>query len=395
MKLYHQTGHNYIWNIDSLTKDKAGSGLIFSPINIESEKILKFNTKIKNKSFFDPQFYLINELKGKITTYDYFPANFKSDFNTNDLYKESIEIAKKCIDFQIKNDFEYIVIPARYFDELPSKYYDQFYDYIISPFINQYKASKTDKKILLTIILKQNKLVDADERDKLLNWITSIQEIHGIYLIFQTNNTTKQIKDSDFLYNALLFIYFLKLNKFEVHIGYNNVEGLFYSLANPDSISMGSYENLRNFNIRRFVNSEKKVQNPPRARLYVAKLFQWLDYGYLKPITNLYIDHLSLFEDSKYRPLMFTPTFQWHFQKSEPYKHYFLMLSNQVSNLPNSITERIKFLEEQFKTALNLFSKIEESGVALDDNSNGTHLNFWLSALNMYKKFLKENPNVL
>jgi len=63
--------------------------------------------------------------------------------------------------------------------------------------------------------------------------------------------------------------------------------------------------------------------------------------------------------------------------------------------LPSSITERIKLLEEQIKTAIKLFKEIEDSEVALDDDSNGSHLTFWLNAISMYKKFIKENDNAI
>ena len=39
MKVYHQLGFRYQWNIDCL-ESGIGDGLIFSPINIDSEKLL-------------------------------------------------------------------------------------------------------------------------------------------------------------------------------------------------------------------------------------------------------------------------------------------------------------------------------------------------------------------
>ena len=66
MLVYHQTGHNLVWNCDSYTADNAGAGLIFSPVNIQTEKIIKIDNSIKHVSFFDPQFYLLKELKGKL-----------------------------------------------------------------------------------------------------------------------------------------------------------------------------------------------------------------------------------------------------------------------------------------------------------------------------------------
>ena len=61
MKVYHQTGHRFRWNIDSFIDDKTGSGLIFSPVNIDSKKWLNTPNEIKKVSFFDPQLYLPKE----------------------------------------------------------------------------------------------------------------------------------------------------------------------------------------------------------------------------------------------------------------------------------------------------------------------------------------------
>jgi len=63
MKVYHQTGHNIKWNIDSF-KEGVGDGLIFSPINIDADKLLGLNNNLKQSGFLDPQLYLLNQAKG-------------------------------------------------------------------------------------------------------------------------------------------------------------------------------------------------------------------------------------------------------------------------------------------------------------------------------------------
>ena len=393
MKVYHQTGFRYNWNIDSFTKDNAGDGLIFSPVNIESDKIeLKISPSIKMKSLFDPQFYMINDNKGKLATYDFFPANIKANFNTNDLFKQSKDIAKECLNFQGNNSFEYLIIPARYFDEMPSKYFDQYFDFIVKPFTDFYRKTKFEQ-VLLTIILKQSHLIEEGYRNNILNWITSIQNIDGIYLIFENHYDSKQIKDSQYLFNALLFIHYLRLNNLEVHIGYTNTEGLLYSIADPTSISMGSYENLRKFNIKRFKTEPKRVQQSPNARLYVGNLFQWIDYNYVQSIKNEYEKWNDIFEDSQYKPLMFKQTFNWHLQKFEPYKHFFIIFYNQVVSLASRIDERISFLQNSFEFARKTFSEIIDSGVALDSNSDGSHLVEWLKTIKLYNDYKDKNPD--
>ena len=391
MDVYHQAGHNSVWNLGSLIEDGAGSGIIFSPVNDRADKILGISDEIKKVSFFDPQLYLPKSIKGKLSSFEYFPSNFSKSFTTGDFDKEKREIAKRCLDFQLKNQFKYLVIPSRYYEVLPSNFYEQCEDHLIEPFLGYYQDTKAQNEILLTFIVKQELLMNDERRNELLNWLTGIHDIDGVYLIFENNFLSKQIKDSAYLYNALILIHSLKINELKVHVGYTNIEGLLYSIADPNSVAMGSYENLRQFDIKRFEDKEKGQVRPPNPRLYSRPLFQLMDYGYKDGITKLYSDWNRVFEDSRYKPLMFKPEYNWHFTKPEPYKHYFLLFSSQVRSLPSNIVDRIILLKGSFQKAVQVFKEIESAGVYLDDDSNGSHLPFWLTTISMFEKYLKDN----
>lgn len=388
MKIYHQTGHGLKWNIDSF-KDGVGDGLIFSPVNIDADKLLTgTNRKIKNVSFLDPQMYLLNQAKGSLETYPYFPGNLKSDFSTPDLDNDNLLLAKLCIDYQLENDFQYLVIPTKYYEENPTNYLMQCSDYFVMPFCDYAKEVKTNKKILLSVIVKGIMITDDEKRNEILNWITGHQNVDGVYLIFETKFTSKQIKDFDFLFNALQFIKILKENQMEVHIGYNNTEGFLYSITMPDSIAIGSYENLRSFGIRRFQEIDNGQMRSPHARLYSGKLLQWIDYGYVQSMKKLVLHYENYFEESKYTPLNFTPEINWQFKKTEPYKHYFYAFYNQIKSLPVNQVDRIKTVKESIKNAISLFKQIEESDVLLDENSDGSHLPIWYNVISSFQKEL-------
>lgn len=385
MKVYHQTGHNIKWNIDSYDEG-IGDGLIFSPINIDADKLNALDNKIKKSGFLDPQLYLLNEAKGSIETYPYFPGNLKSDFSTPDLDNDNIVLAELCIDYQLKNDFKYLVVPTKYNAENPTNYLLQCTEYFVLPFCDYAKKIKTNKKILLSVIVKGIMLTDEDKRNEVLNWITGHQNIDGVYLIFENNFSTKQIKDFDFLFNALKFIKILKNNQMEVHIGYCNTEAFVYSIAMPDSITIGSYENLRSFGIRRFQETENGQMRSPNARLYSAKLLQWVDYGYVQSMKQLVSDYEDYFEESIYTPLNFTPEINWQFKKTEPYKHYFYIFYNQILNLPSEQIERINNVKLHIKNAIKLFNQIEANDVLLDENSDGSHLSTWYNVISSFNK---------
>ncbi len=301
-------------------------------------------------------------------------------------------MAKQNLDFQLTNNFQYVIIPTRYFEFISDNSYEQLKQYYVTPFAEGIKQRKISKKVLLTVIVRHEQLMDENKRNFLLNWITGINNIDGVYLIFESQFTSKQIKDPQYLLNAMVFIHSLKVNDLEVHLGYTNTEGILYSLAEPDSISMGSYENLRSFNIKRFITPEKKKQQRgPTARLYSGKLFQWIEYGYIESIVKLYDNWENIFENSRYNPLMFKEEFKWHFNKPELYKHYFLIYSKQVKGLPKTYNEKIKWLSKSFKSAINIFDDIKEKRINIDSDSDGSHLYHWLNTIEMYNKYLESN----
>ena len=288
MKLYHQTGFRYQWNLDSYHEDHAGDGLIFSPVNIESAKLQVIDKKTRTRSFLDPQLYLPKDLRGAMSTHGYFPVDLKEDFRTDDFGTWAPKIARLCTDYQIQNGFEYVIIPARHFEELPNDHLDQQEKYFVDPFVTYLSDLGTDIKVLITVIAKPIQLRDSSRMHRLLNWVTDIQGIDGVYLIFENKFTTKQIKDATYLGNALEFVDSLRRNELEVHIGYTNTEGILYSAACPESISMGSYENLRCFSVERFREDRSTERRGPTARLYSGELLQWISHGYIGAIQKLY-----------------------------------------------------------------------------------------------------------
>lgn len=386
MKVYHQTGFRENWNID-IYKLGIGDGLIFSPVNIDSDKLLNLELEVKKSGFLDPQLYLLNEAKGNLHTYPYFPGNIKPEFSTIDLDSSHHHLAQLCVDYQLENEFEYLVIPVRYNFENPTNYYIESTEYFVQPFCDYTKNKHPQKKILLSVIVKAIMLTDTERRNEVLNWITGQKDIDGVYLIFENTSPSKQIKDFDFLLYALKFIQVLKFNQLEVHVGYCNTESILYSLAMPDSITMGSYENLRSFGIKRFRDSDRTAMKSPNARLYSTKLLQWVDYTYIEAMERLLPEFHNYFDNTIYRPKMFNSEYNWHFNKPDTYKHYFEVFYNQVKSLPDFQIDRFEDVKEKIKNALVFFREIENV-VLLDDNSDGSHLGTWYNVVNAFKKEL-------
>lgn len=391
MKLYHQTGHNYVWNIQSYVQDKAGDGIIFSPLNIEYSKLKELPVSLCTSGLFDPQLFMPSVGHKGLLTYDYFPTSIINKFSSSDYSTIKNEIAKRYIEMLMNLSFKKVIIPNKYIEIESTGYYDQVYENYIKPHCDEIPNGSGIEKYL-TVILNNTKLIDDETRDSMLDWLTGLTEIDGFYLLFDIKRTTKQIKDPEVLAEALFVINVLKRAGKKVIIGYTNTEGILYSIANPDAITCGSYENLRNFSmtLKRFSPEEKKQQHGPNARLYSALLYQWIEYPYIAVIKQLYPHLKEIFPDSKYRPLMFTPTFKWNFQKSELYKHYFIEFYKQVSVLSSNLGLRKSELIVSIKKSLNIYSEMNTAGILFDGDSDGSHLIQWINAVSIFEKISKE-----
>ena len=392
MKLYHQTGHNFTWDIDSYIDDKTGDGLIFSPLNISYSKLESFPLSIRVNSLFDPQLFMPSNNNKELPTYPYFPSSIIDAYKSSDYEKIKNEIAKRYVEMIVKLGFKKIIIPNRYSDIESSSYFETVYSNFIKPHCDEITVD-SDLEKYLTIIINKTKLIDDEFRDSMLDWITGLSEIDGVYLIFDIKRTSKQIKEPDTLAESLFFIKAIEASGKNVIIGFTSTEGMLFSIANPQGITCGSYENLRNFNmsITRFAPKVKKEQRGPNARLYSACLFQWIEYTYvLALLKNKYSRINEVFPESKYRPLFFEPTYKWYFSKAELYKHYFIEMSKQVKALPDDLDTRKKYIISSVKKAISIYDDIKQNGILFDSESDDSHLYGWLNSITIYDKLVGE-----
>lgn len=388
MKIYHQLGHNHKWNIQSLTHDYTGHGVIFAPRFMNQNHIDATTNYIIERSFFDPQFYLPSSPLGELKDYDFFPDNIADGFSSSDYGDTSRESAKRCVKFQNEKGFKYITIPTRYSAGMPTNFIESQKDLFVKPFLNAVQQQNIDKPVLLQLILNDTMIKDVEYSADLLNWITGIDEIAGVYLIIQISPRRKQIDDIDFLLGYLKFIDALVQNKLDVVLGYLNTEAILLSVANPTIVTVGVYENTRMFNVHNYEIKDKKKQLGPNARIYISKLLQWVDSRYKGAILNAVNNDLSFFDNNKYQALMFEPTYNWNFQKPELYKHHFLVFTNQLMEIGNlQGVEKYYFVKSKLESAIQNYEILDNNGVVFDRDSGGNHLPAWLTALKQFAKY--------
>lgn len=390
LQIFQQCGNNTIWNIRSYQEDKAGDGLIISPSDYAMEKVKKISQETRENSVFDPQFYLPRSNKEKLKSYDFFPNTFlENDYNTNNYEKVVYEVAYNCVKFQADNKFKCIIIPCKYLEVFTDKSLEYQKEMYIMPFLTAIKQLKIKKDIFLTLIVKTEYLFDEDIKRKMLNFATSFPSIIGIYLVPEHQETYKRFRDEGYIVELMKFISQLTKTGMHVHLGYTDIEGFIFSLANISSVSIGTYENTKNFQLGKFQKREKNEMQGPKPRLFSSSLLQNVEYTYLYSLKiNENMD--ELFDEDKYRALMFEPTYKWHFTKPEIYRYYLKNYSNLLRELPNEYEERKEFIMNKIDNGLKLYKKISDDGILLDEKSNGEHLTHWKNAVVQFDKEFKK-----
>lgn len=401
LKIYHQCGFRYNWNIDIYREKNIGSGFILSPINMEKKNLTDMkDDEIKN-SFFDPQFYALGITKQQYLSYGFL------DYidNLMDFVKERELIAKRNIDFQNSIEFKYITIPTIDFsllgtdDIFENVYINLFGDgvdkknnnnfnilkeIVINPFTDYIKKINTNKKVLLTVVFDEEIAKNNDRFNDLLAMITSYDVIDGIYLIPKCTRSYKRIANIQFLLKIMEMISAIKRTDMEVIVGNTDIESLLYIVAGADAVSIGIYENLRYYNGNRFIYSDEPKRSPV-PRMFSNKLLQWIDWTYLYPINENY-DVKEIFDINEYFDMTQMSTYKWHFMKPEPYKHYMISFCKIINEMPEDTEGRIEYVNKMLQDAQNMNTDFIKNGIILDDNSGGSHLSQWRTVLLQFKK---------
>lgn len=390
-KLYHQVGHFPKWNIESFDLEKCGDGLILSPVHQTESKVESLPLRVRRHSLFDPQFYLPNSQKPKLSSYAFFPENITSGFSTKDFPLVAMEAAEKCVSFQRDLNFEGLIIPARFIDRVTSKYFENQEEYTVVPFLKALERAGGDANVILTVPLTSEMLRDDAFRTTLLNWITGFPELTGVYILVHDDRPTKQIQSSDFLSAYLSFVRELSHAGLRSIAGHLNTESLLFTLIDDTTLTFGSFENTRIFSMDKFIEAEEE-RRAPRSRIYLPSLLNWVQYDQAMQIKS---DEPTLWSK------VYTPTSHGdaviaakvdpYFTQPGLYKHHFLCLQHQVRELTAlPVQQRYERLKEMVKNAMALNREISSMPLDLDHHGSGDHLQAWLDSLNaFYRRYLK------
>jgi hypothetical protein len=387
-EIYHQLGHRDKWSIDSYQQDGTGDGVIISPRSRKKANVESLSQSVKSRAIFDPQFFNPNAVIKKMDSYDFYPDTLMpGGFDTGRFPNYCSIVADNCVDFQIKNNFRYLVIPTRYFDGAPDV--EQFVQNqetnFVTPFLDSRDHHTPKKDAILQLVLTGHMLRNKPFIEYLLTWITGIEGIKGIYLITEIVPRGPQITDATILLNLMNFIHILHKNKMIVVLGYLNSESLLFSLANPSIVTIGSFGNLRIFNSTMFEETDPGEIRVPTYKIYSPVLLDWIDAPYVDLMKNRSLVHDKFFGDNKYLDTMFSQGYNGSAQSIEPYKHYFVEISKQLQEI-RSLTGANRYARviEIIQTAIDEYSRINESGIEI--GRQGAFTTQFATAANLFAR---------
>ncbi|MBN2642601.1 MAG: hypothetical protein JXR78_13190 [Victivallales bacterium] len=275
-----------------------------------------------------------------------------------------------------------------------SKFTEKQSVFSVNPFVEVIKERGIkDKDIFLTLALSISTIQDEGFRELILNWVTSYPEISGIYLMINFNEVSKQICDYNKLICYFSFIKELRGADLKIICGYTGLEELMLCCMDIDIITMGAFENIRKFDIDKFLDNEG-TKRGPAPRIYFPKLMNSIRFVTANTIRE---DKPELWEKiytpTKYSEKIFDDYVNQrivpHFTKKEQYMHYFILVSEQIKSLLSlPVPDRINDLKQKIKDANNYYHELDANEILwFDRNCTGDHLPTWFRAT----KWIQDN----
>ena len=391
IRIFHQVGHCAKWNIDSFAEEQCGDGLILSPMHQNMSQVQELGENLRKRSLFDPQYYLPNSPKAKLSTYPFFPDQISNGFSTVNFLLLALDSAKQCVEFQIEQQFEGVVIPARFVDQMTTKYFESQEDLTVKPFLSALSAIGGSKPVYLTVPITSAMLLDDGFQNQLLNWITGFPEISGVYILVADSRTSKQIRSSQFLFAYMKFVHELSSSGLSAILGHLNSESLLFALIEDVTLTFGAFENTRIFSLDKFIDNEEERRGP-KARIYLPALLNWVRFEQAMEIRHEDPELWGqLYTETEHSKQVIAAAVDPTFNQPGLYKHHFLCMNEQIKDLAAlSANQRFDAVRAQIKRAMDLHAQIEEMPLDLDPHGNGEHLEAWLDAINRYyRRFLK------
>lgn len=383
MKVTHVLGHNSNWNVESYLQHDIGDFFLITAFTHGA----KFDTKkgllpILPFSMIDLQFYGKKTsgdiTKGNLSEFSFHPANC-SDEEVTSIYFDNC--LKQAIKYQEDKGFKNIIIPHFYENEEVSD--------IVSTIknINHHVAkNKLDgRKYFMTLAFANHIIIDKAKVEEILFCCTDMDICFDGYFVTCENKpeTRKKLTtDIKILRNLSNVFKTLKIQQFETIYAYANWDAIvILAQTDIDYVTIGTYENLRKFDIVRF--TEDQSGGGSKGYYFSEKLLNMVKANDLTSVRDLgQLDRIKN-ERNIFSDIILRRGYDWNIHKPDVNKNYLLSINRLLHAISEiaDLFERKKYVQTLVQSAIDTYNELENNYVYLDNESGNYHLNIWKSYL--------------
>ncbi|HEA23638.1 MAG TPA: hypothetical protein ENH87_22370 [Pricia antarctica] len=383
MMVTHALGHNSNWNIESYLEHNIGDFFLITAFthgaDFDTKPLLK---KVIDLSMIDLQFYgkkeSANLEKGKLSEFPFHPANCDSDEITNVYFDNCV---KQAIEFQKDKNIKNIIIPNFYENE-------DVEDIVATiKAINKYvsKLKREDEKYFMTLPFANHVIIDKAKVEEILFACTDMNIcFDGYYITCENKPEYRKKLTTDFkIFKNLSRVFkTLKHQDFITIYAYANWDAILYlAQTNIDYITVGTYENLRNFDVKRF--TENTSGGGSKGYYFSEKLLNMVRADDVTMLNetgkiNIIKNDKNIFSD-----IILQQGYPWNIHKPDVNKNYLLSITRLLKKISSidDLESRKDFVLRLIDSAINNYDHLESNKIFLNNESSNYHLNIWKTYL--------------
>jgi hypothetical protein len=237
----------------------------------------------------------------------------------------------------------------------------------------------------MTLPFAHHIIINKEKVEQILVGVTDMDIVFDGYFVTCENKpeARKKISTDPKIFTCLSQIFkTLKLQDFKTIYGYANWDAIIYlAQTDIDYITIATFENLRNFDIKRFI--EKGSGGPSKGFYFSEKLLNMIKADDLTSIRAT--NNLELIKNEKniFSDIILNENFPWSSVKPDVNKNYLLAISDLIKKISQirNMSDRKKYVLELITNAIDIYNELEDRNVFLQNESSNYHLHSWKTYL--------------
>lgn len=384
MKLYAQHGYGPGEKIERGLATEVIDGAILGAKDIAPGQIEDCIGKWRAAApdaevLFDSQFHACmlphhdDNRFGHLPDYDYWGSGCRAQSDLMRQDRVDAEL-KSCLEFQAALQVSALIAP----NIVVRRSLDSREAAIATAFITRSAsvARKADRRrrVLATLALSREALLDRSELESFVDLLVSLDEPpHGFYLLLSCANSVRsEVFHEEVISNLLFLVHSLKLNGFEVVVGYSDALGPILATAGADAGASGWFNTLRIFSLNRFAPSEDDFGRRPRLTYFSSGLFNRILVSELTTAVRFNAAVRNRYPTD--RPYFSANEVIEPDRIKECLQSWDALRRLQMGFSAGILTQRLDRLNTHVAAAVTHYAALKERGLVFETKSSGSHL---------------------